>query len=132
MKTTILAAAAASALIVSCNAIPDALKDQTYQLTELNGTEYVSAGEKPAVISFHDGKLSADLGGNSISADCKVGKNGALTLTSGASTLMLVPDEIREDEFVSALNSVGSYSIEGDVISLISKDGNAVIKATRQ
>ena len=130
MKKIVLAATAA--VIMSCAASTELLKDQSFNITELNGTEYVSMGEETAGILFQDGRLNANLGGNSISAEYKEGADGTLSLEYALSTKMLVPEEFREDEFISALNNVTSFTIEGDVLTLLGKDGEALIKAQRK
>lgn len=128
----ILCAAVAAATLASCASTSDVLNDQTFTLVELNGTEYVSVGEEPAVIIFADGRLNANLGGNSITATYKAGQDGSLELSYGASTKMLVPDEYREDEFVAALNSVRSFALDGDVVSLLNGEGTVVVKAEKK
>lgn len=130
MKKIVLAATAA--VIMSCAASTELLKNQTFNITELNGTEYVSMGLEPARILFEDGRLNANLGGNSISAGYKEGADGKLTLEHGLSTKMLVPEEFREDEFISTLNNVTKFTMEGDVLTLLGKDGEALIRAQRK
>lgn len=124
---TVIAAAA----LVSCAATTEVLDSQSFNITELNGTEYVSMGEEPAFISFSEGRCNASVGGNSIFADYKEGKNGALDMTMGGATKMLVPDEFREDEFIAAFNAIASYKFDGDTIVFFGKNGEELIKATK-
>lgn len=129
MNKTILAAIAA--LAVSCSASKDALNNQKFTITELNGTEYVSKGDAPAYISFSDGKLSTSVGGNVINASYKLGKDGSINISKGATTMMMVPEEFREDEYVDAVNKVASYEIKGDTVCFLDKNGSVLIKAQK-
>lgn len=132
MKKFIVAIAAL--VLAACTSPKDNLADKTFKIVELNGTEYVSMGEQPAYITFQDGKISASVGGNSIFANYEEGKDGAITLTEGGMTKMMVPEEYREDEFVEALNSVVSFAICEccQDLSLLNAEGTVVIKAVPQ
>ena len=98
----IIAAVAAAFTIIACTST-SAISGKTFNVTILNGTEYVSQTETPANIQFSKTSLSATVGGNTINAQYYEGKHGTLTISNGLSTKMMVPEEFREDEFVAAI-----------------------------
>ena len=125
MKKIIFALAAA--ILVSCTAATNVLDNQSFEIVELNDTEYVSLGDKPAYILFQDGRCNASVGG-----DYTEGKNGALAMGVGGSTRMLVPEEYREDEFIEAFNAIASFKLDGNTIVFFDKDGKKLIKAEKK
>lgn len=131
MKKTIAAIAATLALS-ACAGSTSVLTDSSFILTELNGSEYEAVAEDTAAIDFKDGSVYVNLGGNSIFSNYKEGKNQSISFSDGGSTKMMVPEEIREDEFIDALYKVVSYSVDGDVVSFEDKDGVTLFKAVRK
>ncbi|MGN1215042.1 MAG: META domain-containing protein, partial [Candidatus Cryptobacteroides sp.] len=107
------------------------IANATFNIVELNGTEYQSLGEKPAFIAFEGEKCNASVGGNSIFASYKEEAEGKLALSEGGMTRMMVPQEYREDEFVEAFNSIASYKAEGDTVTFLNAEGTEVIKAVK-
>jgi len=131
MIKRIFASAVAALSVVACATAVSAIDNTKLVVTELNGTEYVPQTEVQASMDFAGNNLSATVGGNIINANYKEGKDGALTISEGAMTRMMVPDSFREDEFVDAINAIASYKVEGNEISFIDADGNVVIKAVK-
>lgn len=126
---TILVSCVAALGLVACAS--SSIDNTNLSVTELNGTTYVNMAEEPAYMNFTEGILSASVGGNVINSNYKEGKDGSLTFSMGLSTKMFVPEELREDEFVDAINSIASYKVDGNVFSFLNKDGNVVIKAQK-
>ena len=124
--------ALAAAILVSCTAATNVLDNQSFEIVELNDTEYVSLGDKPAYILYQDGRCNASVGGNSIFADYTEGKDGALEMGVGGATRMLVPEEYREDEFIEAFNAIASFKLDGNTIVFFDKDGKKLIKAEKK
>lgn len=118
----------ASAVLVGCTASNEVLNNKTYTLTELNGTEYVAV-EQPATISFAEGRCNAYLGGNQIFALYSEGKNGKISFSECGQTRMFVPEELREDEFVAAFNTVARFEVEDNTITFFNAEGEPVFKA---
>lgn len=128
MKKFFLSIAAAAALVCSCSQ-NKVLDEKTFVITELNGSEYVPVTEVVPTISFSEGKLSANLGGNAMFTTYTEGRKGSLELSEIGMTRMLVPQEFREDEFVQALGSVAFFTLDESAISLLDKDNKVLIKA---
>lgn len=129
MKKTILSIIAAVALC-SCGttAVSD-IAGKSFILTELNSTELPVLDEQnPPMITFEGGRVSATVGFNSVFADYGTGRDGSLTLSKAGSTQMLSPEESREDEFIQAFNSIVSYSLDGDAVCFMDKDGNVLLR----
>lgn len=129
MKRAFLALAAAAA--VSCAGGSNELNDKTFRIFELNGTELVVTGDVPAEVMFKDGRCNATVGGNSIFSAYQEGKDGSLTFTEGGMTKMFVPEELREDEFVEAINDVRSFVLDGDTLHLFNSAGELLMKGAR-
>ncbi|MCQ2290985.1 MAG: META domain-containing protein [Muribaculaceae bacterium] len=126
------AAMAAALMCVSCKSTTTGLANQSYVLTELNGTPLQTINEAPS-ITFAKGRVNATVGCNQIMADYTVGKDGKLTFAMGAMTKMYCPDEMREDEFVAAFNKVARYSVsaDGKEMSFLDEQGNVLFKAKK-
>lgn len=105
------------------------LDNRTFEITELNGTEYVNFSDEPASLSFENGKCNAFVGANRIFVGYEEGRNGTLTISEGGMTRMLAPEECREDEFIDALNSVASFKLEGETVTFLAADGTELFKA---
>ena len=123
----IIAASAAALTMIACTST-SAISGKTLNVTELNGTEYVSQTETTANMQFSENNLSATVGGNAINAQYFEGKDGKLTISNGLSTKMMVPEEFREDEFVAAINSIAAYKVDGEEVSFLDADGKIIIK----
>lgn len=128
MKKIIYAMAALS--VMACTS--SRLDNKSFTIVELNGTEYVSMGDEAAFISFGEGKYRTYVGGNRIFGAYREGKDGSLSISDGGMTRMLVPDEYREDELVLALGAVSSFRLDGDVMVLLSSEGDELLKAVIQ
>lgn len=123
---------ASAILTAACASSNGALLDnQSFTISDLNGTELVSITEEPASISFSEGRCNAYVGGNRITATYKEGKDGELSLEYGASTKMMVPEECREDEFIAAFNSVASFKLDGNTVVFFDKDGVELFRASK-
>ena len=130
MKKIMLIAIGAMLACTSCNTVVPSLANQTFSLTELNGTA-LNADNEPA-IAFNDSMVSATVGCNRINAMYKTGENGSLTLQQAASTRMMCPDNLRENEFIESLNKITRCTYEGEDVTLFGAEGNALIKAVKQ
>lgn len=129
MKKTFLVIVMAIAALVSCKKSQPCIDFLSFTITELNGTILPGWEDRQPTIAFDGTRLNATVGGNQISAIYEAKPDGTLILSESCSTKMAVPDEIREDEFIEALNNVTSYSYEGNDLCLYDADGKLLIKA---
>ncbi len=131
-KIGIMAAVAALAMCVSCKSNVASIDNQTFTLTELNGSKLVQVEETTPSISFAGNRVAATVGCNSITGDYKVGEDGAISFSYGASTRMMCPQEMREDEFIEAFNKVAKYTVADDgEVSFLDADGKLLFKARK-
>ena len=108
------------------------LSGKTYNITELNGTALPGSEMSPAFISFKDGEINTSVGCNRIFAPYKALKDGSITICEGGATKMFCPDELREDEYLAALNKVKRYEIDGKTVSFYDENGKLLFKATEK
>lgn len=127
MKKT-FAIAAAAMLLASCTPRVENIEGKFLSITELNGTELVTENNAPAFIIFEEETVNASLGCNSIFANYKMEKKGKVVLDYCGSTKMACPDELREDEFVAAINSVDHYTTKGGEVVFFDANGNQLFK----
>ncbi len=114
--------------LVSCNKTEPCFDFTTFTIAELNGKPLPGTEFKQPQIEFDGTRMNATVGGNEISALYVAKPDGTLTLSESASTKMAVPAELREDEFIEALNNVASYTYEGSDLCLYDADGKLLIK----
>lgn len=117
--------------ISSCSTAP-MLMGKTYNITELNGTQLTGNETSSAFISFKESELNTSVGCNSIFAPYKAHKDGSITISSGGSTMMLCPEELREDEYLAALHSVKHYEVNGNTISFFDANGKLLFKGVER
>ena len=91
------------------------------------------AGDAPVTLSFERGAVSGDAGCNTFRGtyvvDGRTVKIGPLATTRKA-----CPEELmkQEREFVAALESAVTWSVEGDTLDMHRKDGQRAVMAARQ
>lgn len=136
MKTLLTIAATATLAFSSCKTTTDSIENsidnKTFNLSTLNGTPLNVDANNPAIISFSGNRVNATVGCNQIFAEYKTDKNGKIMLSMGGATKMLCPDEMREDEFIAAFNSIASYTMTAEEVSFLDKDGKVLFTATKQ
>lgn len=126
----IIAAVAALAMFVSCKSNVASLDNQTFAITELNGTALPGSEMAKPSIMFQGGRVSATVGCNNIGGEYKADAEGNITITQGMSTKMFCPEEMREDEFLAAFNKVARYTVATDgEVSFLDAEGNILFKA---
>lgn len=129
----ILTALAVVFSVFSCgtNKNTETLDEKKLNITEINGKQYIKVSEDAGTLSFHNGMCSVYLGGNLISASYKESRKGALKFMDGGSTKMAVPEEYREEEFLSVFYKTASYKLENGVYLFLDADGKILFKATK-
>ncbi len=125
-------ALAASLMFASCKSTTATLSDNSFTITELNGSTLQKVDVTPT-ISFTGKRVNATVGCNQIFADYSVEKDGKISFTTGGMTRMMCPDVMRENEFVEAFNNVASYKISagGSEVSFFDKAGKLLFKAKK-
>lgn len=123
-----LTGADGSALLVFNVLEPAALIDTVWNLTAFNNgrgaLESVAATSEATAIFGADGRLVGNGGCNRYMADYSV-DGDSLTITAPASTRRACPEPLMSQEtaFLAALETVASYSIQGDTLDLFQTDG---------
>lgn len=127
-------------------ASPDVVATATTSL--LVGTQWIwietrfatgtaSTPNKPEdfILTFAEGdRFSANTDCNNVGGGFVSGEGGAISFKEIVSTLMACEGDIKEADFVSQLDSVGSYRIDGDTLtlSLASDAENGEMKFTKK
>lgn len=98
-----------------------------WKLVEMNREKVASEGNAYSLTFTESDKSVKGVGdcNNFFSDFTLIGVNG-LTIDGGGSTRMFCPNQTQEDEYLKTLNSVDSYSVDGDTLLLI-KDGEVVL-----
>lgn len=117
--------------LVSCTMGQPSLDEQSFKLVELNGTALDFEEENPCMISFLDNRVNASVGCNSIFAVYEAESDGTLIFTEKGSTKMACPEELREDEFLSAFNRVARYEWKKNIVSFYDGEGTLLFKAQK-
>lgn len=127
-----IAVVAMFAMMVSCKSGVASIDNQTFAITELNGTALPGSEMAKPSIMFQDGRVSATVGCNTIGGEYKTDADGNITITQGMMTKMFCPEEMREDEFLTAFNKVAKYTVDDEgVVSFLDAQGNLLFKAKK-
>lgn len=126
-----IAVIAMVAMMVSCKSGVASIDNQTFAITELNGTALPGSEMAKPSIMFQDGRVSATVGCNTIGGEYKADADGNITITQGMMTKMFCPEEMREDEFLTAFNKVAKYTVDDGEVSFLDAQGNLLFKAKK-
>lgn len=126
-----IAVVAMMAMMVSCKSGVASIDNQTFAITELNGTALPGSEIAKPSIMFQDGRVSATVGCNTIGGEYKADADGNITITQGMMTKMFCPEEMREDEFLAAFNKVAKYTVDDGEVSFLDAQGNLLFKAKK-
>ncbi len=117
---------------VETSAEPLTLEGPLWVLTDLLGTPDAmtpASTETIVTAQFAEGRVAGNAGCNSYNGPATIDGNN-LTIGELASTLMMCSSEAvgaQETTYLSLLQSVATYAIEGDVLTLSLADGNPVL-----
>lgn len=103
-----------------------------WQASTINGTP-VDANVIPSLSFGDNGEVAGNAGCNGYGGTYTV-EEMTLSITGVVSTMMACEDQTlmtQETDFLSALQVVSSYTIEGDTLTLLDGDGNALVTLTR-
>ena len=92
-----------------------------------------AAADIDTSIEFKDGRVSGNVGCNGFGGEYEV-DGEMLTFDQMMSTLMFCEGPVGEQEFgtLAVLGESATYVLEGDTLTIISQDGNAVIVLARK
>ncbi|MCC8018978.1 MAG: META domain-containing protein [Rikenellaceae bacterium] len=91
-----------------------------WQLMQIEGEPFAAAGEKYTLQFGSDGKFSGMGDCNRIMGGYTSAPSGTLSFEGAASTRMFCSDQQSEDRFLSVLNSVDGYRVDGNTLLLLS------------
>ena len=128
MALTVLAAAI---LLAACNVTGSGLVGLTWRVTAVTTTVPAWQGVVPAAdqlrytIAFaNDGTAAIKADCNQVTATYTTSPGGSITIVPGASTMAMCPEGSMGPQFVEALSTVSSYSIDGADLTLRQPDGS--------
>ena len=131
LGAAIAALAVASALLAACNVLSNGLVGPTWKVTAVTTTVPAWQGVVPAAdqerytITFaNDGTAEIKADCNQVSATYTTTSGGSITITPGASTLAMCPEDSMGQQFVQALSTVNSYSVNGNQLTLRQPDNS--------
>jgi heat shock protein HslJ len=114
-------------IVVSCGQAPSPLNNATWELVAVNGN--VIKEPNMPILRFGEGNLEGKGFCNSYAAEYQV--NGdALTIAPIVATEMACEDavfNILEREYLTTLNGVTRYGIDGDTLQLFDANGAVIV-----
>lgn len=119
-------------MVSCCPCRKSANKDQIafqgtqWQLIQFDGRAFDASGDSYTVTFGDDGRLTGKGDCNRLNGGYEVASGGILTINGIASTRMFCPDQDTENRFMSRLQSVTSYVIDGRLLMLF-ENGDVVM-----
>jgi heat shock protein HslJ len=117
--------------LAACNITGSGLVGPTWRVTAVVMTAPAWQGVVPAADSLRYTIAFANDGTAAIKADCNqvtasytTTPGGSITITPGPSTLAACPADSMGQQFVAALSSVTTYSVNGDSLTLRQPDNS--------
>jgi heat shock protein HslJ len=131
LGAAVLVLVLASSALAACNVIGSGLVGPTWRVTAVATVAPAWQGVVPAADSLRYTITFANDGTAAIKADCNqvtasytTSPGGSITITPGASTLAMCPEDSMGQQFVAALSAVTSYSVNGDELTLRQPDNS--------
>jgi heat shock protein HslJ len=122
---------AAATLLAACNLTGSGLTGLTWRVTAVTTTVPAWQGVVPAAdqdrytITFaNDGTAQITADCNQVGATYSTSPGGSITIVPGASTLAMCPEDSMGSQFVEALSTVSTYSVDGNDLTLLQPDGS--------
>jgi len=116
-------------LLAACNVTGSGLVGPTWRVTAVTTTVPAWQGVVPAAdqlryaIDFaNDGTAAIKADCNQVTATYTTSPGGSITIVPGASTLAMCPEDSMGPQFVEALSTVSTYSIDGSDLTLYQPD----------
>ena len=126
-----LALVVAASVLAACNVLGNGLVGPTWRVTAVTTTVPAWQGVVPAADSLRYTITFANDGTAAIKADCNqvtatytTSPGGSITIVPGASTMAMCPEDSMGQQFVAALSSVNSYTVNGDSLTLRQPDNS--------
>lgn len=124
--TLAIAIIALSLSMTSCgNSIPVESHWSVETLYSNGNKIEIPAGHNPGISFLKDAKIAGETGCNRFFGDFKT-DGEEISFTNMGSTRMMCPQIEFENSYMEALNSVASYTMESDTLTLKDKDGNTI------
>jgi len=122
---------AAATLLAACNITGSGLVGLTWRVTAVTTTVPAWQGVVPPAeqlrytITFaNDGTAAIKADCNQVTATYTTSPGGSITIVPGASTMAMCPEDSMGPQFVEALSTVSSYSIDGNDLVLYQPDNS--------
>ncbi len=120
-----------TSLLAACNVTGSGLVGPTWRVTAVVMTSPAWQGVVPTAdslrytISFaNDGTAAIKADCNQVTAKYTATPGGSITITPGPTTLVACPPDSMGTQFVAALSSVTTYSVNGDSLTLRQPDNS--------
>ena len=120
---------AAMTVLAACNATGSGLVGLTWRVTAVATTVPAWQGVVPAAdqvrytIDFaNDGTAAIKADCNQVAATYETSPGGSITIVPGASTMAMCAEDSMGPQFVEALSTVTSFSIDGNRLTLYQPD----------
>lgn len=127
-----------ASVLAACNVVGSGLVGPTWRVTAVTTVVPAWQGVVPAAdqlrytITFaNDGTAAIKADCNQVTATYTTTPGGSITITPGASTMAMCPEDSMGSQFVEALSSVNSYSVNGNQLTLRQPD-NSRLELTGQ
>ena len=124
-----LSVLAAAILLAACNVTGSGLVGFTWRVTAVTTTVPAWQGVVPAAdqlrytITFaNDGTAAIKADCNQVTATYTTSPGGSITIVPGASTMAMCPEGSMGPQFVEALSTVSTFSIDGTLLTLYQPD----------
>jgi heat shock protein HslJ len=111
---------ALGAVFGACSVGGNGLTGSTWQLTAITQKVPAFQGVVPAadqarytIVFNQDGTATIKADCNQVMADYEATPGGSITITPGASTMAMCPEDSMGTQFVAALGSADSYTVSG-------------------
>jgi len=118
-------------LLAACNVVGSGLVGPTWRVTAVSTTVPAWQGVVPAAdqlrytITFaNDGTAAIKADCNQVTATYTTTPGGSMTIVPGASTMAMCPEDSMAQQFVAALSTVNSYSVNGNELTLRQPDNS--------
>ena len=129
LAATALPILAAATLLAACNVTGSGLVGLTWRVTAVTTTVPAWQGVVPAAdqlrytITFaNDGTAAIKADCNQVTATYTTSPGGSITIVPGASTMAMCPEGSMGPQFVEALSTVSTFSIDGNELMLYQPD----------
>jgi heat shock protein HslJ len=120
-----------ASFLAACNVVGSGLTGPTWRVTAVTTTVPAWQGVVPAAdqerytITFaNDGTAAIKADCNQVTATYTTTPGGSITITPGASTMAMCPEGSMGPQFVEALSTVSSYSVNGAQLTLRQPDNS--------